>query len=249
MCVSFFLALTPKETFPLQNGETPKTKSFVVVRFHMEKLTCSGCRKSLKPSMFSSMLHNNNNKKPSKSSRNNASVAKIMDIFEYFARAPSSGTFFVSCTCFVHVLKFYVSCFSFLFLDAKNGKNWSKSSAANKDVVFSFENSTFGPRWTMGLGTAFMFFTSLFSFPLSIFEQSCFLFLVFLSIFSLLALLSEFNCGCFLRCRCFMEMWCPDDIGRDSWDWVGPPAWEESMLQFLRVGWRLLACQNGASPD
>ena len=20
-------------------------------------------------------------------------------------------------------------------------------------------------------------------------------------------------------------MWCPDDIGRDSWDWVGPPAW------------------------
>ena len=22
-----------------------------------------------------------------------------------------------------------------------------------------------------------------------------------------------------------MEMWCPDDTGRDSWDWVGPPAW------------------------
>ena len=22
-----------------------------------------------------------------------------------------------------------------------------------------------------------------------------------------------------------MEMWCPDDIGRDSWDWVGPLAW------------------------
>ena len=22
-----------------------------------------------------------------------------------------------------------------------------------------------------------------------------------------------------------MEMWCHDDIGRDSWDWVGPPAW------------------------
>ena len=22
-----------------------------------------------------------------------------------------------------------------------------------------------------------------------------------------------------------MEMWCPDDIGRESWDWVGPPAW------------------------
>ena len=39
----------------------------------------------------------------------------------------------------------------------------------------------------------------------------------------LLALVSEFNC--FLRSRCSMEMWCPDDIGRDSWDWVGPPAW------------------------
>ena len=24
-----------------------------------------------------------------------------------------------------------------------------------------------------------------------------------------------------------MEMWCPDDIGRDSWDWVGPLAWGE----------------------
>ena len=41
--------------------------------------------------------------------------------------------------------------------------------------------------------------------------------------FYLLALVSEFNC--FLRSRCSMEMWCPDDIGRDSWDWVGPPAW------------------------
>ena len=39
----------------------------------------------------------------------------------------------------------------------------------------------------------------------------------------MLALVSEFNC--FLRSRCSMEMWCPDDIGRDSWDWVGPPTW------------------------
>ena len=29
---------------------------------------------------------------------------------------------------------------------------------------------------------------------------------------------------CFLHSRCSMEMWCPDDVGRDSWDWVGPPA-------------------------
>ena len=41
----------------------------------------------------------------------------------------------------------------------------------------------------------------------------------------LLALVSEFSC--FLRGRCSMEMWCRDrdDTGRDSWDWVGPPAW------------------------
>ena len=39
----------------------------------------------------------------------------------------------------------------------------------------------------------------------------------------MLALVSEFNC--FLRSRCSTEMWCPHDIGRDNWDWVGPPAW------------------------
>ena len=43
--------------------------------------------------------------------------------------------------------------------------------------------------------------------------------------FSFLAFVSGFNKRCFLRSRCSMEMWCPDDIGRDSWDWVGPPAW------------------------
>ena len=41
--------------------------------------------------------------------------------------------------------------------------------------------------------------------------------------FFLLALVSEFNC--FLRSPCSMEMWCPDDIGRDSWDCAGPPTW------------------------
>ena len=45
---------------------------------------------------------------------------------------------------------------------------------------------------------------------------------------SLLASVSEFNCRCFLRSRCHMEMWCPDDMGRDSWDWVGPPTWKRA---------------------
>ena len=55
--------------------------------------------------------------------------------------------------------------------------------------------------------------------------------------FLLLALVSEFNC--FLRSRCSMEMWCPDDIGRDSWDWVGPPAWERACFNSAEWGWRL----------
>ena len=42
----------------------------------------------------------------------------------------------------------------------------------------------------------------------------------------LLASVSEFHC--FLCSRCPMEMWCPDDIGRDSLDWVGPRAWERA---------------------
>ena len=40
-----------------------------------------------------------------------------------------------------------------------------------------------------------------------------------------LAFVSGFNKRCFLRSRSSLEMWCLDDIGRDSWDWVGPPAW------------------------
>ena len=40
----------------------------------------------------------------------------------------------------------------------------------------------------------------------------------------LLALVSQFNC--FLRCRCSMEMWSPDDTERDKY--VGPPTWERA---------------------
>ena len=32
----------------------------------------------------------------------------------------------------------------------------------------------------------------------------------------------------FFRSRCSMEMWCLYDIGRESWDWVGLPAWERT---------------------
>ena len=82
----------------------------------------------------------------------------------------------------------------------------------------------------MGLGMgpfegdfAFMFFPNF----LCVFGKCFFSFLLYLfqKKVSLLALVSEFYCKCFLRSRCSMEMWCLDDAGRDSWDWVGPPAW------------------------
>ena len=56
--------------------------------------------------------------------------------------------------------------------------------------------------------------------------------------FLLLALESEFYC--FLRSRCSMEMWCPDDTGWDKWDWVGPPAWGK--VWFNSAEWILFAC-------
>ena len=77
----------------------------------------------------------------------------------------------------------------------------------------------------------FFFFLSFlafyFSFSFFIYSEekvSSFLFsCISFKYFLLLALVPEFNC--FLRSRCSMEMWCPDDKRRDGWDWVGPPAW------------------------
>ena len=56
----------------------------------------------------------------------------------------------------------------------------------------------------------------------------------------MLALVSEFKC--FLRSRCSMEMWGPEDIGRESWDWVGPPALGEICFNSP------LCCCGGSSP-
>ena len=38
-----------------------------------------------------------------------------------------------------------------------------------------------------------------------------------------------------------MEMWCLDVMGRDSWDWVGPPAWGRACINSPE--WR-----GGSSP-
>ena len=74
---------------------------------------------------------------------------------------------------------------------------------------------------------SFLHFLKVFHFFFFIFSEekvSSFLFsCISFKYVLLLALVSE--CNCFLRSRCSMEMWCLDDIGRDSWDWVGPPAW------------------------
>ena len=54
----------------------------------------------------------------------------------------------------------------------------------------------------------------------------------------LLALVSEFNC--FLRSRCSIEMWGPDDTRRDSWDWVG--------LARVRASFNSVEWGRGSSP-
>ena len=38
-----------------------------------------------------------------------------------------------------------------------------------------------------------------------------------------------------------MEMWCLNDIGRDSWDWVGPPVGERACFNSPEWG-------GGSSP-
>ena len=57
-------------------------------------------------------------------------------------------------------------------------------------------------------------------------EKLCFVLLFFSVYMPLLAFVLGFTKICFLHSRCSVEMWCLDDIGRDSWDWVAPPTWE-----------------------
>ena len=59
-------------------------------------------------------------------------------------------------------------------------------------------------------------------------KKNCSFFFFSFEYVLLLALVLEFNSECFLRSRCSMEMWCPDDVGRDGWDGDGPPTWERA---------------------
>ena len=98
---------------------------------------------------------------------------------------------------------------------------------------FVKKKSFFGPsRRSIPFEASFVLFSFFVCFFLFLFSFSfswilfflffpCFFFSILYFLFS--SIVSVFNC--FFRSRCSMEMWCPDEIGRDSWDWVEPPAW------------------------
>ena len=48
---------------------------------------------------------------------------------------------------------------------------------------------------------------------------------------------SEFNLTCFFHGRCSVAMWCPDDIGRDSWFLCWATHGGESMILLPGNGW------------
>ena len=80
-------------------------------------------------------------------------------------------------------------------------------------------------------------------------------FLFFSECVPLLAFVLGFNKRCFLRSRCSMEMWCPDNTGRDSSGLVGPPSRERAWFNSPDWGGsssrrtRTVAKENGASLD
>ena len=80
-------------------------------------------------------------------------------------------------------------------------------------------------------------------FFLLFFFSRFFFFLYFFQIFVIADVSIEFNC--FLRSRCSMEMWCPDDIGRDRLGLGWAACLGESMLQLPGVGWSLLVFDAG----
>ena len=75
-------------------------------------------------------------------------------------------------------------------------------------------------------------FLNVFSFLFSFFpKKKASSFLFSFKYISLLTSVSEFHFRRFLRCRCSLEMWCPDVVGRDTWDWVGPPTQERTWFK------------------
>ena len=119
------------------------------------------------------------------------------------------------CCCCV-LLCVCVVCCCVLLLWLLNVVEWLKNDLRlSFCIFFPFLSFNF-------LFCLFLFFQFFLEKKVSSFLFSCISFKYVL----LLASVSEFNC--FLRSPCSMEMWCRDDIGRDSWDLVGPPARERA---------------------
>ena len=187
-----------------------------------------------------------------KSYNNNGKTLEIVEDFACEAKLLHFSLFF-------HFFIFLFS-FSFIFFHfvgcSKSGINFVTISIDSSYVknqfwgpsrVFLFFLLFCSPFSCFFHFSHFLFFifcfVHVFHFPCSFFlkqKVSSFLFsCVSFKYVLLLALASEFNC--FLRGRCSMEMWYPDDIGRDSWDWVGPPAWERACFNSPEWG-------GGSSP-
>ena len=114
----------------------------------------------------------------------------------------------------------------FHFLDAKTGIKSSRSSHCENDVFLLWKFDFWAPVdkgggvWSGPFegDSAFMFFIfPFFSIFLSLFfMERCFSSLFSPKYMSLPPLEAGFNKRCFLRSRCSMEMWCPDDMERDK---------------------------------
>ena len=166
-----------------------------------------------------------------------------------------SVIFFLFFFCFCFFLFVFLFLFLFFFLYSCF---FSLSGAQNLFFFgpqFRFDFSSIFRPVSEGypFGASFPFFPSFFllffsfSFSWILFFFSFFFFCFFFFLFkkkffficfSFVAFVSGFNKRCFLRSRSSMEMWCLDDIGRDSWDWVGPPAWGRACFNSPEWGWK-----------
>ena len=163
-------------------------------------------------------------------------------------------SFFSFLSCFFFHSFFPLLFFSFFFSFLWGSKSDFFWASISLRFLFTFHSKKkiFGPSRSgvkTPLRPLFLFvpsFSISFSFSWILFFFSFFFFSFFFVLltkkrlfficFSFLAFESEFNKRCFLRSRCSMEMWCLDDTGRDSWDWVGPPAWARACFNSSEWG-------------
>ena len=165
----------------------------------------------------------NNNGKPWKSSKILCAKTETLEICGNFA---FFGLSFLNKIFFFFIFSFFF--YFVLFLCLKF------------DFCLSVDRGKGGQEWPIWK------WLHLFIFHVLLFlekKDSCFFFLLHLP---LLAFMFGFNKRCFLHSRYSMEMWCLDDKGRDSWDWVTYLG--ESMIQLTRVVWRLFACLKRSLP-